>query len=72
MSVVVALAQAVELDSSEFVQRWERLEQQLAKSNAYLALLEEDPTTDEIPILIARNQLLRHKLELADLTAGEA
>ena len=58
-------------EGDDFRKRWDSLDRQLAIARDYLELLEADPETDELPLMIARNQLLEHKRALAKILAGE-
>jgi hypothetical protein len=57
---------------TEFPDYWERLDSQLAAAQEYLALLEADPTTDELTIAVARHAVLQRKQTLARAVAGES
>jgi hypothetical protein len=71
MSNIAVLAHRTADGLDEFRKRWERLDQQLSASREYLALLEADPTTDELPIVFARSQLLKYQQDLAKAIGGE-
>jgi len=55
----------------EFFQQWQHLDAQLTTAREYLELLEADPATDELPIVIARHELLLCNRELASAIASE-
>jgi hypothetical protein len=57
---------------TEFPDYWERLDSQLATAQEYLALLEADPATDELTIVVARHAVLQRKQTLARAVAGES
>jgi hypothetical protein len=50
---------------SEFLEEWEGRDRQLATAQEYLALLEADPATDELTIVVARHAVLQRKRSLA-------
>jgi hypothetical protein len=56
----------------EFFDDWEGHDDQLATAQEYLALLEADPATDELPIAVARHAVLQRKRSLSDALAGES
>jgi hypothetical protein len=60
-----------ETETDEFRKQWEWLDDQLTASRDYLTQLEEVPMIDELAIAIARNQVLKHKHDLAKAIAGE-
>ena len=45
---------------------------QLVSAREYLALLEADPETDELTIVVARNAVLQRKLTLVKAIVGES
>ena len=55
----------------DFFQQWGHLDAQLTTAREYLELLEADPATDELPIVIARHELLLCNRELASAIASE-
>ena len=55
----------------EFFQQWEHLDARITTAQAYLELLEADPATDELPIVMARHKLLLCKRELASAINSE-
>jgi hypothetical protein len=55
-----------------FLDEWEGCDGELVTAQEYLALLEADPETDELTIVVARNSLLQRKLTLVRAVADES
>ena len=71
MAQIAESVYAASRKRAEFFHQWEQLDAQLTTAREYLELLEADPATDELPIVIARHELLLCNRELASAIAGE-
>jgi len=71
MAQIAESVYAASRKRAEFFQQWEQLDAQLTTAREYLELLEADPATDELPIVIARHELLLCNRELASAIASE-
>jgi hypothetical protein len=71
MPSVEASAYAAGRAGAEFLEDWEEPDGQLATAQEYLALLEADPATDELTIVVARHDVLQRKRSVARAVAGE-